>query len=141
MQECDLCEAKHLIPCPTGQCCLKGRWWFNTRAERWRRSWLSKRYMSCIQIKLSDGRLVFKEGLWDGSERICCSQGPSGWGRGELGECWVCARRDTGLGGGLGGRRTGLSYERNLDDFVDWSDRNKMTFNSAGCKVMQSFVR
>lgn len=53
----------------------------------------------------------------------------------------MCARRDTGLGGGLGGRRTGLSYERNLDDFVDWSDRNKMTFNSAGCKVMQSFVR
>lgn len=35
---------------------------------------------------------------------------------------------------------TGLSYERNLDDFVDWSDTNDITFNSAGCKAMSSFA-
>lgn len=38
-------------------------------------------------------------------------------------------------------RRIRLSYKRNLDDFVDQSDRNKMTFNSTECKVMESFKR
>lgn len=46
---------------------------------------------------------------------------------------------DTKLGGLSIRRRIRLSYERNLDYFVDRSDRNKMTFNSVECKVMQSF--
>jgi len=64
---------------------------------------------------------------------------------GALGRVWVCAqvlRRMTQSWEALSiRRRIRLSYERNLDDFVDWSDRNKMTFNSAECEVTQSFKR
>lgn len=59
----------------------------------------------------------------------CCCFGPCSVGEhgelGKMGSIWNSSR---------------LSYERNLDDFVDWSDRNDMTFNSAGCKAVSSFA-
>lgn len=53
--------------------------------------------------------------------------------------CPGAMQGDTKVGGIVSKEEDQISYKRNLDDFVDQSDRNKMTFNSAECKLMQSF--
>lgn len=85
-------------------------------------------------------QLYPNKAVWMGSG----AQSLGGTGRESTQRCCFgpCSEGEHGELGKMGSvqNSTRLSCERISDDFVDWSDRNDVTFNSAACKAVSSFA-